>query len=941
MSRLGETIPGVLGTTIVVLCVLILLAVFGFSLYLLGAVIGPWIVSSLMAAAISQGLALFIVTLPALIFAAPLFAFLCLFLGHEVIGHHLPRSVAPPRYFDRRPFELDGHTDLLDILFKINFTLSLLAGIGAGTYLSVLIVPTFISALTATGTSYLLALSAGVVTGGAFITLTILFLMALLWIYWRIMALPGVKDLKENPLQILSLLGMLAGLAFGGYLVSLVAPLLIAALAPISIPHSVIIFAIIIICSELVLTTSFFTFATASGIPYLFNRLNFKPFVNYCGRCITTLTKLIETPKPLPEIDPDRIKQALAEYHRNKPFWRKLLSLFSHSLGTNRDIEKIERFIKDNPNWQGNQEALKSLLRERATHTHGTYRFYTHSPNSPVNKAYISIAKAMASQPNTATPNYAAWGNLLEVKDSDHDARDSIATDLVVTGTKSEKHHKLFLISSIRKIIGKGIEPSPEAKRLVSIVSDATPQETKNTYEIRYTLPPQLYEIILKQCEYELVPLSELKDKDNSEPKESKLYIGLGTSRYDDPIHYVMMDAKEEKKGTINEYVCRQIVKSAELPKNLGGWKPHTRALVNHILGIAPAEIQETEAIPVTSFKKNVLACFFSLLVATFYDEESDIAFKEVSEYALTHGLLKGNILHDLSLFKLLNPLRWVEFCLRLSLNITVALISIGVLIDNLLDPLLHRISYHGLGIGNDSLNAILTILSISIIGFFRYCISLPIKMICKALIAILTSITSTVIFLLRSLSAPIDTVLTPCLKLYREQPIKFFALLLISTTVVAFLMTGFELGAALPGIMWLSNSLFGLASLASAGSPVLMAMMSTLLIGLFLYETMAILDALIIPFIIMALTTLKNGLYYLSEMRFAHAPRYPQYRYDDEDDPVEEQEREPALSADDILPKFDSRYPVSLEMPSLSSQPYVCLDPENLGRDPLTADVI
>lgn len=819
MARLTETVLLSLWITIAVLGILILLAIFGFSLYLLITVLGPWIITALMAAAISHGLALFIVILPALIFAAPLFAFLCLHLSNTLKFIIHSQETAPNhrrRYLHLRGEDDDGYNNLDDyysVIFAINFILALLVGIGIGVYLSVLIVPTFISALAATGAPYLLALSAGVVTGGIFITLAILFLMTPVWIYWRIIALPGVKDLRENPLQILPLLAMFGGLAFGGYLVSLVAPLLIATLAPIGIPHATVIFAVIIICSELVLTTSFFSFTTATGISYLFNHVNFKPLVDRCGAFMTRLGKLTEALKPLLElVDPNPIKQAIAEYHQNKPFWRKLLSFFSHNLGTDRDIEKIERFLQEKPNWRENLEALKSLLKERAAHTYGSYYFYTQSPNNAVNKAYITIAKIIAGQDINMPLSVIAYINLIN-KEQVKVLNDNIMIQSISSGSLSSETN----ISS------------PEAKRLFTIAKDNHGRSIENN--------PQIFLLITQ----------------------------------------------------------------------------------------------------------TFLKTFIAPLLATFYNKESDIAFKEVHEYAETHGLFKGNVLHDLSLFKLLNPLRWVEFLLRLAASITNALISIGIWPDSKILALLNKITSYNtsigsrLGIENELLNFIVSFSGIFIVGLFRYCISLPIKIICKTLIAILSIVANTAIFLLRSLSVPIDTVLTPWLKLYREQPIKFFALFLVSTTLVAFLMTGFGLGTALPGIMWLSNNLFALASLASTGSPALMVIISTLLIGLLLYEAMAILDALIIPFTIMALSTLKNGLYYLSEIRFqrdvwdsntsSYSPRlYAKIR--NSRDNGEEDESQPPLSTDDILVKFDGRYPVSLEMPSLSSQPYVRLVP-------------
>ena len=107
-----------------------------------------------------------------------------------------------------------------------------------------------------------------------------------------------------------------------------------------------------------------------------------------------------------------------------------------------------------------------------------------------------------------------------------------------------------------------------------------------------------------------------------------------------------------------------------------------------------------------------------------------------------------------------------------------------------------------------------------------------------------------------------------PLRAFYQKSPLRFFCLVIFSAVVTAFLTTGFGLASIFPGLLVISHGLFALASLVGGGQ-AFTAFITSLLIALFFYETIVILNALIIPGIKTAVLALYRFLYYISEIRF------------------------------------------------------------------------
>ena len=386
------------------LSVCAVLGAIGFTIYLLITIIGPWILSALLTTGLPSVLGLMVVSLPALIIAAPIFFVLCLALSQIIkklkgdydADHHLRA------YFERRRNNNDGK---YYALFLINSCSAIPIGIAVGIYLAVSILPSFISALVASGISSLLAISAGVVLGGTFVILVCLFFMLPTWIYWRVMLLPGAEDIRDNPLQILSLLAMFFGVGLGCYIASLVFPLLMSTLAALALPHATMVLAGIIICSELVLALSFCSFMATGSIAALFNAVDFRAIQIGLGNKYNQIRRKFSRIRLFRSRENQRnirlehdnpIQQALAEYHQNKSLGWKLLYFITRGYyGANSAIRKIEALLKKNGD---NKQALKTLLGQRIKHTAKTPYFYTKSPLNPVNQAYMAIAKILAGQ---------------------------------------------------------------------------------------------------------------------------------------------------------------------------------------------------------------------------------------------------------------------------------------------------------------------------------------------------------------------------------------------------------------------------------------------------------------------------------------------------------------------------------------------------------------
>lgn len=801
------------------------------------------------------------------------------------------------------------------------------------------------------------AVAAGV-TLGIFITVLIeLFLLTPVQIFWGIMALPNIADLKANPFRILLPLGMFAGLGFGAYCATWVFPLLLHGLQSLLLGHSMMaMFITIAISCELVLIISACGFFTATSITHLFNHVNFQPFINSCNTLIQTLKRWINPPRPdnkKPSANKQQaVQQVIHNYHRNKSPLRKLLGLFSSTLGSHADIRKIQVFINTHSiDQQENKQELILLLRARVQHTQNTYYFYTKKPNCPINQAYLAIAKIIAEQPNDSPLSSQAWDNLFETKKTSS----SHAQNALVTGK-----NQVFPLESIliQKLEQKFKAFPPESKRLVALANALMPAD-KYWWQ---TVCGLLSSFGLFSGSLNLVwgyyqeSISVARLIDPANTQENIFYFN--PIRQGDRIFFisVLLDLGENRGAkvvTFSQQNMHEILRAARIQDASFPSLKELLALferqVQPALLVEEKEEEEenkeesknknkdkkekqnseqdiinalfkhfsTETIPLTlSFKEKIYPLFLQPLLATYCDKESDVAFEQVNNYAVHHGLLAGSILHDLSLFKLLNPLCLLEFLLRLVSNIIITLFSLfSPLIDYIIDKYSRLALVQRFSVTTRRLLEIVHILLVLPVFFLLKYIIKPLS---KIIIYLLTAITTASVFLLRTLSSPLESVLSPCLLLYQEQPYIFFALLLISTASIGFLMTGFGLANTLPGIMGVSHAIFGLANIISMGvgfSP-LAPIIAFMLTAILFYETMAILDALIIPGIKTFLGALKNSLYYFSEIRFEEEINGPK-----------------PLLASQIIPEFKSRYPAaSLSIPTKKIDEYICLDSPMLG---------
>lgn len=1026
-----------------------LLGALGLAIYVSAVFIAPWIIASLTAAAVPYGFALLITILPGLIFAAPLFALL--FFGIVNWLHY--KKHGDINFDDLGHFKsyLENRAFLVNFFVPfsgLNFTLATFAAIGAGSYLAILIIPSFISSIAAFGAPYALAVVSGVVGALALVVLTTLFLMAPTWIFWRIYAPAKLSEFRQDPSQILPLLGLLAGLGLGAYITSLIFPIITSALASIAMPHSALIFAALIICFELVSAISFCSFALSKGLTFFFIHTDFSRFIAFL---IPKKSSTQPTAKPLAKVitKSSRIQEAIAQYHQNKSFIWKFLSFISFGYyGAPQDIRRIENLLSKTDEFD--EEELKRLLAERVRHTQGTRSFYTKAPNDPVNKAYMDMAKILTGQDLQEFPSMATYKVLIpdlaiEVTDAmfSYDDEEEIKAELALPDwapgnflvteryreVKDDKasvahtrvlkvvawkaveiaqnfkhggfhspyyqpavdrvsperldpltaheHRQLAVLASLQtqqaikaadRLDAKaGAQLPPDAADRVealgigfydgfsfNIGGDA-PQGGDNSlaanvnrgtligfYEYLNGLPPTqrvalLREVVNPNGGEREMRFSEfmfkiqgpfaLEDQEPADPIASFLARAQQNPRYQEYKKLVqalveafnVKDRPAEAKKILSafmqkypaykkhEHKLQQITSSYSLyddidqflstldPKLFPEGQQLTfseRQLRGFLICLQTQDqykcnqecsrLLRALAIRLPRLSYLRLDLLWEKLkgyarrawLAAFYNEEGDIIFPAVKAHAIEHG----TSIEDISLYKLANPLKCIEFLLIFFTYTLIGLVHLIVYIVTL------PFTLFSLGLSN------LTV------GFFssKSWIAAPIKMTVEIASFFFLSSIKFIVFLLRTLSSPIDSVFKPLQKLYNEKPLEFFTLLLLSTVVTAFLMTGFGLGTSFPALMWLSHAIFSLASLASMGSGPFMAFLALLLIILLAYETTIILDAFLIPSVKWIFSTLKEVLIFISEARFSP------YHF--------------------LKPPFINRYSLELEMPTLDS---------------------
>ena len=1033
----------------------ILLGALGFAIYLLAAVVFPWIMSALLAAGIPYALVFFITFVPALIFLAPLFALLCVapvkFLrGYDPYKDHLLA------YIERRPYRFFAYFS------AGNAILALLAGIGAGIYLAVLIIPTLIDVLMATGTSYAFALSAGIVTGAALVILTILCLMLPSAIAWRVYAPPGLADLREDPSQLLPMLGLLGGLALGAYISSLIFPLIVSALTAITMPYSAIVFTALIICVELVTAISFCSFAITKGLAYFFNHIDFSRLLNAKPKTRNS-HPLIQESKTARLTSKILIQEALTEYHQHKSIGWKLLSVITWGhYAAASDIRKIENFLKENIQLDAQQKTtLQTLLSERTQHTQNTRHFYTRSPNNSTNKVYMTLAKVLTGQDPQESPSLATYKILianLVVQNCDpmFDALD----DADIQGENAEdpstwapgnflvtERHGQIVAWKVKDIAAnfiKGGFHSPRALREVKNRSgDVTEKlDPLTSYEYRQVkvgsskqaqqfinaadkidgavrLPPDARQKVLELADgfwngfsptdvvraanggdnglaanvsrNALIDFYAYLEELNPQERTALLALGgapqgphrgelplsefmyrelspifaLHDQNPPDPIAAFLTQAdktpnypeyKALVKAIVEEFNFRKAAKNkpqehkqangpltAFIQKNgqYAAYEEKITALLvkpednhpiysaiddflreldpnlfktplvfrykNHNfrdfllnLQIQPEYLCNQEcAVRLRRMAdrmpqweilrapwKKLKHFWRAAFLAAFYNAAGNIIFNRI----YTHALQNGICLDDVSPYKLFNPFRWAAFLIILATNISIGLIDLIVFI----------VAF--------PFNFCSLKLSLLTEGYLsgESWIGKIIKAAAELVTFLFTSLIKLVIFLLHTLISPRKTVFGPLLKLYNERPLEFLFLLLLSAATIIFLMTGFGFAIAIPGITWLSQTIFAIASAASLGSPVFAYILALLLITLVFYETIAILDALVMPALKLIPFMLKETLYFISEIRFN-------------------------ISVNFFIPLFNSRYFFELEMPSVKN-------PDEIQLVPVTA---
>lgn len=278
---------------------IIMLGLTIFLLYVYIAIIAPWLISAMMAAGLSHAAALFIVLLHTMGFVA------LMFLGIVAVINLIRQKNTIAGYRQRRVTSLKVLVFFaLTNLILTGFTL---VGTGVGIYLSVLIMPSVVAAIVATGVSLPLAIFAAVFLSFNLIALSVMFFMAPTWLGWRLLAIPKWRDIAENPMQMLPFLGMLAGLGLGVYLTTLLYPVLMTALTALALPHAAVVLASLIIVFELIFASSFLVFGGTTGLAHLFGWMH-----RGTERVTMSLRKVSYEETPL---DSASIMANYAQYH--------------------------------------------------------------------------------------------------------------------------------------------------------------------------------------------------------------------------------------------------------------------------------------------------------------------------------------------------------------------------------------------------------------------------------------------------------------------------------------------------------------------------------------------------------------------------------------------------------------------------------------------------
>lgn len=242
-----------------------------FSLYVSSAITIPWITSFLVGAGLAHSLALFTA-----IMMVPLvyFAIAGTFVGIVNWINRIRGKQTIEQYLAEKKASFQGPTlsRIVTLLIILSIIFGVPTGIGVGIYLSVLIIPAAITSIMAMGVSAPLATFAGIFLAFGLVGMSVSFFQTPIELLYLYSITPKKNDILKNPMQVLGLLSIFAGLGFGIYSATILYPVLLTALTTsLAITQATAVFASLILVFSLAITITTLFHMGATGLALLFS----------------------------------------------------------------------------------------------------------------------------------------------------------------------------------------------------------------------------------------------------------------------------------------------------------------------------------------------------------------------------------------------------------------------------------------------------------------------------------------------------------------------------------------------------------------------------------------------------------------------------------------------------------------------------------------------